>query len=148
MGANGIALDGEWVNGVTPGDSGDGSAGGDFLFRFNVLPGDVDQDGANAGGGVAGLDVGALLLVFFESIGSPSYNRFANLDGDIGIAGIDLGFLLGAFFTELPAGEPGDGGVPAVAATTSEANDEVFAALSDDPWSLLEDDIVSDDDDV
>ncbi len=148
MGANGIALDGEWVNGVTPGDSGDGSAGGDFLFRFNVLPGDVDQDGANAGGGVAGLDVGALLLVFFESIGSPSYNRYANLDGDIGIAGIDLGFLLGAFFTELPAGEPGDGGVPAVAATTSEANDEVFAALSDDPWSLLEDDIVSDDDDV
>ena len=145
---NGIALDGEWVNSVTPGDSGDGSAGGDFLFRFNVLPADVDQDGANVGGGVAGLDVGALLLVFFESIGSPSYNPYANLDGDIGIAGLDLGFLLGVFFTELPAGEPGEGGVPAVAATTSEASDEVFAALSDDPWSLPDDDIVSDDDDV
>lgn len=41
--ASGIrALDGEWVNGNSL-TSGDGTAGGDFIYRFNVLPGDVDR---------------------------------------------------------------------------------------------------------
>ena len=42
--SNGQALDGEFVNGVTTGNSGDGTAGGDFSFRIFILPGDtVDQ---------------------------------------------------------------------------------------------------------
>jgi len=52
---SGNRLDGDWTNSTwTPpsapvgGDtwpSGDGTAGGDFQFRFNVLPGDADQSG-------------------------------------------------------------------------------------------------------
>ena len=41
---SGIALDGEWTDGVSA-FSGDNAEGGDFAFRFNVLPGDVNQDG-------------------------------------------------------------------------------------------------------
>lgn len=41
----GNALDGEWTNQVSTGQSGDGTAGGDFSFRVNVLPADVNQDG-------------------------------------------------------------------------------------------------------
>ena len=47
--AGGLPLDGEW-NGNGPVrdafPSGDGAAGGDFLFRINVLPGDVNGDRA------------------------------------------------------------------------------------------------------
>ena len=39
----GRLLDGDFTNFLP---SGDGSAGGDFAFRFNVLPGDVDRNGA------------------------------------------------------------------------------------------------------
>jgi probable HAF family extracellular repeat protein len=39
----GAALDGEWTNGVSAYPSGNGVAGGDFQFAFNVLPGDVAQ---------------------------------------------------------------------------------------------------------
>ncbi len=42
---SGDALDGEWTNGVSTYPSGDGTAGGDFNFAFNVLPGDANQDG-------------------------------------------------------------------------------------------------------
>ncbi len=40
----GAALDGEWTDGVSN-ESGNGIAGGDFQFSFNVLPGDVDRAG-------------------------------------------------------------------------------------------------------
>ena len=39
------ALDGEWTTGVSRFGSGDGTAGGQFAFRFNVVPGDVDGSG-------------------------------------------------------------------------------------------------------
>ena len=50
--ALGNRLDGYWTNPATTAStatsqypSGDGMPGGNFLFRFNVLPGDVNQDG-------------------------------------------------------------------------------------------------------
>ncbi len=42
---SGDALDGEWTNSVSSYPSGNGVAGGDFNFTFNVLPGDVSQTG-------------------------------------------------------------------------------------------------------
>lgn len=42
---NGLALDGEWQTSVSSYPSGDGQAGGDFHFRFNYLPGDVNGSG-------------------------------------------------------------------------------------------------------
>ena len=41
----GNALDGEWTDSVSGPASGNGSPGGDFRFRFNVLPGDWNQSG-------------------------------------------------------------------------------------------------------
>jgi hypothetical protein len=41
----GFALDGEWADGQSTFPSGDGTTGGAFAFHFNVLPGDIDQDG-------------------------------------------------------------------------------------------------------
>jgi len=40
----GNKLDGEWTNVSSSYPSGNGTAGGDFSFRFDVLPGDVNQD--------------------------------------------------------------------------------------------------------
>ncbi len=43
---DGFTLDGEWETSVTTYEtSGDGQPGGDFHFRFNYLPGDVNHDG-------------------------------------------------------------------------------------------------------
>ena len=45
--AAGATLDGEWTTSVSTfaAGSGDGAPGGDFVFRFNVLAGDVNRDG-------------------------------------------------------------------------------------------------------
>ncbi len=45
--AAGAELDGEWTNGSSTfaAGSGDGAPGGDFIYRFNVLAGDVNGDG-------------------------------------------------------------------------------------------------------
>jgi len=79
----GNLLDGEWLNPlqVTPAfdsfPSGNGSPGGDFVFSFRVLPGDIDRDGAvnvfdynvlrlnfnQTGKGVAGGDINGDNLV-------------------------------------------------------------------------------------
>ena len=40
----GNALDGEWTDGVSTYPSGNGIAGGNFEFHFNVLGGDVNAD--------------------------------------------------------------------------------------------------------
>jgi hypothetical protein len=42
---SGAALDGEWADGADAYPSGDGAAGGDFRFAFNVLQGDVNRNG-------------------------------------------------------------------------------------------------------
>ena len=45
--AAGMRLDGTWTTGVSTfaAGSGDGSPGSDFVYRFNVLAGDVNGDG-------------------------------------------------------------------------------------------------------
>jgi hypothetical protein len=42
---SGAALDGEWTDGSRRYPSGDGTPGGSFDFRFNVLQGDVNRNG-------------------------------------------------------------------------------------------------------
>lgn len=44
--STGRPLDGEWAHAQDAYPSGDGTAGGDFNFSFNVLPGDVNRDGS------------------------------------------------------------------------------------------------------
>ncbi|MFG0266793.1 MAG: beta strand repeat-containing protein [Rhodopirellula sp. JB055] len=56
--------------------TGDRLDGGDFVFQFNVLPGDVNQDGE-----VTTVDSGLVSLTALAAP-HPNHNRFHNVDGD------------------------------------------------------------------
>jgi hypothetical protein len=86
----GVALDGEWDNPTSLSDpssdgfpSGDGAAGGDFVFRFNVLPGDVDGDGA-----VGRRDFAVVAQHFGMSRGATP--RQGDLNGDGAVTLLDV----------------------------------------------------------
>jgi hypothetical protein len=85
----GNALDGEWVNGVSPFPSGNGMAGGDFVFRFNVLPGDVTRSGS-----INSIDLALLRRRVGTSAGpgaAPAgYSVFYDLDGNGSVGALDL----------------------------------------------------------
>jgi len=99
--AAGNALDGEWTNNVST-ESGDSTAGGDFAFNFNVLPGDADGFGS-----VFSNDVFATNSIQFTFAGaSPSYNIFNDFDGSGSIFSNDVFFVNGSQFTFLPSGSP------------------------------------------
>jgi hypothetical protein len=74
--AAGDALDGEWTTGASR-KSGNGSAGGDFNFRFNVNPGDIDANQA-----VALVEVTAMRANVGKKPSSPGYNFRQDLDGN------------------------------------------------------------------
>jgi len=78
----GNALDGDWQQGSSLFPSGDGTAGGDFLFRVNLVPGDVTGDG------------------------DPQYTPQMDLSGDGMILSNDLILLRNALSGQLPGGEP------------------------------------------
>jgi ELWxxDGT repeat protein len=86
----GAALDGEWDNPVSvnePSDtfpSGDGVAGGDFVFRFIAVPGDVDGDGF-----VGRRDLAMLVQNGFRQMGDAGFDGRFDLDGDGAIGTLD-----------------------------------------------------------
>ena len=96
-------LDGDWINPVgeaAGGDawpSGDGTAGGDFRFRVNVLPGDV-----NRSGGVLANDFSEVKQRFFANTGSPNYSAFHDVDGSGSILANDFSEVKRRFFNRLP----------------------------------------------
>ena len=99
--ATGVRLDGEWTTNQNNKKSGDGIEGGEFEFRFDVLPGDVDQsgtlrfeDGTNA------------LLRQFNDIGSSRYLALADIDGSGTIRADDGVFSIQREITEKPKGIP------------------------------------------
>ncbi len=100
------ALDGEWTTGVTRFASGDGTAGGQFTFRFNVVPADVD------GSGAVTLDEAALVRQKVgRLVSSLGYFYRLDLDGSGGItfaeAGqtrLRLGTDIASFSEPLPGG--------------------------------------------
>ncbi|MAE66759.1 MAG: hypothetical protein CMJ18_21025 [Phycisphaeraceae bacterium] len=75
--ANNLALDGEWNDGVSAFPSGDGNEGGDFAFRFDVAPADVDQDGA-----ATIFDIKPMREALGAAAADPMYSIFADLNGD------------------------------------------------------------------
>lgn len=83
----GNALDGEWTDGVST-ESGDGTAGGSFTFRFNVLPGDVNQSGS-----VATNDMGPIRSGLGQKAEDEKYSIFADLNGSGSIAVDDVSAL-------------------------------------------------------
>jgi hypothetical protein len=81
---SGKALDGDWNNPTTTLDSGtsifpsgNSVAGGNFYFDFNVLPGDVNQDGI-----VQASDGLAVRRCLGTIPGLAGYSVFADLDGN------------------------------------------------------------------
>jgi hypothetical protein len=109
----GNRLDGEWTNPTSTTQptsstypSGNGTVGGNFDFRLNVLPGDATLDGS-----VTAADLGRLLANFN---GSGTYTSSqGDFNGDGKVTAADLGTLLADFNKSLPSGEPVAGSFPA-----------------------------------
>ncbi|MCA9213609.1 MAG: hypothetical protein KDB27_11115 [Planctomycetales bacterium] len=81
----GNALDGEWTDGSTLPRSGNGSAGGDFIYSFNVLPGDTNQDFF-----VSSPDLSNVRSHRFTGIGDAGYSVLLDVTGDGFIASGDI----------------------------------------------------------
>jgi hypothetical protein len=103
----GGALDGEWNNAGDTFPSGNGTAGGDFRFRFNVLPGDVTRNGT-----VVADDFSDVKARFFRTVTQPGpagptqYDVFRDVDGTGSILANDFSLVKARFFNTLPGGEP------------------------------------------
>src|SRR5262249_22246412 len=103
----GNALDGEWSQGASTFPSGDGVPGGDFRFRFNVVPGDVNRNG-----GVNAQDVILTRNRQGSSVAAPAnYSVFYDVNGNGGINGQDLILVRNRQGAVLPVGEPSLGTV-------------------------------------
>jgi hypothetical protein len=114
----GAPLDGEWVNAADAYPSGDGTPGGDFLFRFNVLVGDVVGDGI-----VNALDVAAVKQRLTRRPGDGvvdprrSYSVFADVNTDAVINALDVAAVKARLTRRLPAAQP-SAAQPAAAAAS------------------------------
>lgn len=98
----GNALDGEWTDSVSSGPSGDGVAGGDFEFRFNVLEGDGDQNAI-----VQMMDYWAAFdLQGFGTGDGPEYNPLYDIDGNGHSQFDDVLAVLANMHATLPSGSP------------------------------------------
>lgn len=108
--AGGISLDGEWTDNVSTYPSGNVTAGGDFNFAFNVLPGDVNQDGV--------VDIQDLTSVANHWLGAGPTGD-VNADGAVDIQ--DLTALANHWLQTLPAGGGGGGGEADAAVVISDS---------------------------
>ena len=102
--SSGIALDGEWTNGGSGGSnypSGDGTAGGNFDFRFNVLPCDVNQSGS-----VTTTDGTDISSHYFYWPSTPGYIAYYDTTGKGGITGLDYMNYQADVGTSLPTDDP------------------------------------------
>jgi hypothetical protein len=104
----GNRLDGEWTNPASITDtgtrvfpSGNGVAGADFLFRFNVLPGDVNQNGY-----VQSTDGLLMRGALGSTAGQAAYAIFKALDGDGQVRSSDVLLAHQWLGKALPAAEP------------------------------------------
>ena len=99
----GNILNGEWTDTVSTYPSGDHLFGGDFAFRFNVLPADFNGDGVVT----LNPDLQNLLAGNGASIGAAAYSPFIDLDGN-GIVTLnpDLQKGLSNNSAVLPLGDP------------------------------------------
>jgi len=98
----GNSLDGQWSDGASIYPSGDGAAGGNFQFRFDVLPGDANQSG------MTNVRDGLGLRGRIDTVpGDAGYSAMWDFNGDgtIDVAGDD-GAIRDNMFTWLPDGAP------------------------------------------
>src|SRR3954462_1612712 len=96
----GNILDGEWTNNAST-LSGNGTAGGDFEFNFNVLPTDV-----NNSGNVTSLDYTSIRQLDGKSTTTTGYVAKRDINGDGVINSTDWQEALDRALQALPAGSP------------------------------------------
>lgn len=99
--SSGALLDGEWTDNVSTGNSGNGTAGGDFQFRVNVLPGDADGDGS-----VDNDDFVSVAPAMFTSPGVGPYDVRRDLNTSGKITVVDWIVARNRLGASLPAGTP------------------------------------------
>ena len=105
----GLLLDGEWPPAQSAFPSGNGAAGGDFLFRLNVLPGDADRAATTR---VTAIDLGFVKARINRAVTdapNPSgaqYTAYADVNGDAKINAIDLGGVKARLNDTLPPPPP------------------------------------------
>ncbi|MFG0256040.1 MAG: hypothetical protein ACF787_13255, partial [Rhodopirellula sp. JB053] len=122
--AAGNQLDGEWVESMDT-ESGDSLAGGDFSFRFDVLPGDVDNSGF-----VLPNDANAVFDAVVSLTTTPGYDPFTDVDGSGFVLPGDANAVFDQVVSFLPGGTPTP---PAASASqSSSASEESLVALSED----------------
>jgi hypothetical protein len=97
----GNVLDGEWVNNSSSGESGNGTAGGDFQFAFKVNPGDFNQSGL-----VNYTDYSGVYGKRFTTTSSPSYTPFADINGSGAVDTSDLNLVYANFNRSVPTADP------------------------------------------
>ena len=113
LGADKILLDVDGgPDGVASGDTpldgdNDGTPGGDFRLRIDILPGDADLSGS-----VLANDFSDVKRKFFSTTTNPgtgpaAYSAFHDVDGSGAILANDFSEVKRRFFNTLPPGEPG-----------------------------------------
>lgn len=96
----GNILDGEWTNNVSS-VSGNGTAGGDFEFNFNVLPTDVNNSTS-----VNYYDYSGIRQLDGRTTSSPGYIAKRDIDGNGTINSADWQKALDRALQTLPTGTP------------------------------------------
>ncbi len=114
--ANGASISGAFTNTtdvsgtMTPGStlpSGNGLSGGDFAFRFNVLPGDDEQVGTNTTGfSVSSTEEVAVRNYFLKSTTSSGFNPYFDVDGAKSISSTEEIEIRQYLLKKLPANDP------------------------------------------
>jgi hypothetical protein len=117
----GNVLDGEWTNKVST-ISGNGTAGGDFQFQFNVQPADVDNSGR-----ITTTDYSLINGLVGKTVGTAGYVANRDLDGSGAIDSGDAQEAINRLNEQRPMGSPF--GVGDDAPTTSGFG---LIAISDD----------------
>src|SRR5262249_17753424 len=97
----GLALDGEWANGDSQFPSGNSVPGGDFQFRLNVLPGDINRNG-----GVNFTDFLRTRSLTGITAADEGYDPFFDVDGNGGINFADALTVRSFIGNVPPLGEP------------------------------------------
>ncbi len=147
----GTRLDGNWTNPTSTTQpnssdypSGDGTAGGDFVFRFNVLPGDATQDDI-----VDLADLSKLLANYGQSGMTCAQGDFTG-DGIVDLADLskvlsNWGATMGSLF--LPAGSTSVVAESSTAIQVSSVKSisvaSNVAVVQPDAWSLSQADTVT-----
>lgn len=98
---SGNVLDGEWTTNVSTYASGDGTAGGDFEFRIDVLPGEV-----SGGTMVTGYDYILTRILQGKTTADPGYLHIRDIDGSGTIDTTDWMYVYSQIFSQLPTGDP------------------------------------------